>query len=159
MLITATLCPPTCIGTQNSLCAIDDAISGDCGSGVQGSLWHLSPSESRSGSGSLWQMVNTCLRITLISLAWLVCSWSATPEMATKRRCIRSSALANPAGPLFLRPVFLGHFDLLDWGSDAGEEAAIAVAAVVARGVTEGRLCFGSCRKRYLYYNIHLGQG
>ena len=43
--------------------------------------------------------------MTLRSLAWLVCSWSATPEIATNSLCMRSSALANPAGPLLRWPL------------------------------------------------------
>ncbi len=86
-------------------------INGDWGSGVHGSssstppeyffwdtsLGHCITSQS---SDSLWHTVKTLFRITLRSLAWLVCSWSATPEMPRKSRCMRSSALWNPAGPL-----------------------------------------------------------
>ena len=88
-----------------SLLGAVDVMRGDCGSGVQGLIAGYSPPISsfageKDSSGSLRHSVNTCFRIILSSLAWLVWSWSATPEMATNKRCIRSSALAKPPGPL-----------------------------------------------------------
>ena len=71
--------------------------------------------------------------------------------MVTKSRCIRSSALANPPGPLLLRPVFAGDFALVDWDSDEEEGGAgggVDVTVVAA----DGRLCFGSCRKEIRVY-------
>lgn len=90
---------------ETSLLGAVDVMRGDCGSGVQGLIAGYSPPISsfageKDSSGSLRHNVNTCFRIILSSLAWLVWSWSATPEMATNRRCIRSSALAKPPGPL-----------------------------------------------------------
>lgn len=124
-------------------------ISGDWGSGVHGSnsstlehfLWvtWLEHGIISSGlSGSLWHTVNTFFRITLKSLAWLVCSWSATPEIPKKSRCMRSSALWNPAGPLGLDFLVLESELLVRAGlalREGGEEGPVCGAVAVGRGV------------------------
>lgn len=106
---------------------------GECGSELQGStpghlprewsatLW-ITSSEVR---GSLWQTENTVFRITLRSLAWLVWSWSATPEMPKKRRCIRSSAVGNPAGPFAFTLVVVGRLEAEDREGEKGEREGV----------------------------------
>ena len=61
---------------------------------------------------------------------------------------MRSSALANPPGPLLLRPVLLGDFALVDWDSDDDDddgEEGVGVDVTVVADVAG--LCLGSCRK------------